>query len=293
MLAEAGIVPLNGWISDYPMTPQIIGQLNDSLVKAAAGNKIPMTVQEATQRLYVLIAELNLAAPAGTGTAAPAAQANPNYVDEYYYDQGPPVVTYYPPPVDYAYLYDWVPYPVVWFGFSFPGFFICHNFTTTVIVTNTRLVTRTGIVTNRIINPVTRTVARVDPVVRTSTGTIRSETALRTENGRMFKTFADMRQGINMADVSAMRPGTLTDAAIKTERFGSSGARQGAEAIVSRRAPTANSGMIGGFSTFRGQRHFATTQAPARSLRSVSPPVMHRGFAPMRPSFGSGWHGRG
>ena len=141
MLAEAGIEPLNGWISDYPMTPQIIGQLNDSLVKAAAGINIPMTVQEATQRLYVLSAGLNLAAPAGPGTAAPAAQANPDYVDEYYYDQGPPVVTYYPPPVDYAYLYDWVPYPVVWFGFSFPGFFICHNFTTTVIVTNTRLVT--------------------------------------------------------------------------------------------------------------------------------------------------------
>jgi len=290
MLAQEGIEPLNGWISDYPMTPQIIGQLNDSLVKAAAGNRIPITAQEATQRLYVLTAELNLAAPAGPSSAAPAAQANPNYVDEYYYYQGPPVVTYYPPPVDYAYLYDWVPYPVVWFGFSFPGFFICHNFTTTVIVTNTRLVTRTGIVTNRIINPDTRTVVRVDPVVRTSTGTIRPETALRTENDEMFKTFADVRQGVNMAGVSAMRPGTLTNAALKTQGFRYSGARESAQAIVTRSDLAANSHIASGFSS---RRQIAAPAAPARTFRPVAPPVMHRGFAPMRPSSGNGWHGRG
>ena len=30
MLAKAGVLPVNGWISDYPVTPEIIGQLNDS-----------------------------------------------------------------------------------------------------------------------------------------------------------------------------------------------------------------------------------------------------------------------
>ena len=35
MLARAGVSPLNGWISDYPMTPEIIGQLGDSITAAA------------------------------------------------------------------------------------------------------------------------------------------------------------------------------------------------------------------------------------------------------------------
>src|SRR6266508_604571 len=30
MLARAGVSPMNGWISDYPITPQIIGQIGDS-----------------------------------------------------------------------------------------------------------------------------------------------------------------------------------------------------------------------------------------------------------------------
>ncbi len=292
-LAKAGISPLNGWISDYPMTPQIIGQVKDSIAKAAAESKVPMTAAEATKRLYFLTAQLNLATPAGPGTTAPAAQANPKYVDQYYYDQGPPIVTYYPPPVYYAYLYDWVPFPVFWFGFWFPGFFICHNFTTTVIVTNTAFVTRTAIVSNRFINPVTRTVVVVDPVVRTSTGAIRPVTALRTGSGQMFRTVSDMRQGINMAGASAVRQETFTNTAIKTGGFRSPEAMKSAEALVSRSVQATNSRMVSGMSTFRSQRQFATTAVPARQFIPVAPPVMRMGPPIMRAPFVSGGHGRG
>ncbi|HYS42862.1 MAG TPA: hypothetical protein VEM32_02675, partial [Geobacteraceae bacterium] len=34
-LGEAGIVPRNGWIADYPVTPDIIGELNTSVSDAA------------------------------------------------------------------------------------------------------------------------------------------------------------------------------------------------------------------------------------------------------------------
>ena len=48
--------------------------------------------------------------------------------EEYYEDYGPPIVTYYPPPWQYAYLYDWVPSPFWWRGIGFGGFFILGDF---------------------------------------------------------------------------------------------------------------------------------------------------------------------
>src|SRR5208337_3787364 len=185
MLVRAGVSPLNGWIPDYPMTPEIIGQVADSIAAAAGEGKLLMNAGDATTVLYSLASQMNLPAPAGPGAgAAPEVQSNPTVVNNYYYDEGPPIISYYPPPVDYVYLYDWVPYPVVWFGFRFPGFYICHNFTTRVIVHDGPFAGRRAIVSNRIIDPVTRTVTAIDPVVRTSTGWVRPMTALRSGNGQ-------------------------------------------------------------------------------------------------------------
>ena len=235
LLARAGVSPLNGWISDYPMTPEIIGQLGDSIAAAAGQGKLPMTAGEATKGLYHLTAQMNLRAPAGPGAGtAPEGQSNPTVVNNYYYDQGPPVISYYPPPADYVYLYDWVPYPSFWFGFWFPGFFICHNFTTTVVVTNTAFVSRTAIVSNRIINPVTRTVTVVDPVVRTSRGTVQPMTALRTGGGQLFRTVTDMRRGVTLSGVSAVRTGTAVSGSAAGGGFRTLEARKGAQAIYSR-----------------------------------------------------------
>ena len=68
----------------------------------------------------------------GGATEAPGPQyrANPNPEDinDYYYEQGPPLVTYYAPPDPYYYLYSWVPYPFWSTGFYFPGFFVLNNF---------------------------------------------------------------------------------------------------------------------------------------------------------------------
>jgi hypothetical protein len=56
------------------------------------------------------------------------ANLNPEDLDNYYYEQGPPVVTYYEPPEPYYYLYSWVPYPFWSTDFYFPGFFVLNNF---------------------------------------------------------------------------------------------------------------------------------------------------------------------
>src|SRR5574342_877608 len=60
MLAKAGVSPLNGWISDYPVTPEIVGQLGDSITAAANQGKLPMTAGDATNGLYSLAGETNL-----------------------------------------------------------------------------------------------------------------------------------------------------------------------------------------------------------------------------------------
>ncbi len=271
MLAKVGIVPLNGWLSDYPVTPEIVGQLHESIAKAAADGKLPMNTDEATRGLYSLTAEMNLPTPAGPGSAptegAPSAppSTNPAVVNNYYYDQGPPVITYYPPPYDYAYLYAWVPYPVFWFGFWFPGFFICHNFTTVVVSApfGHADVGRRRIVTNRVIDPVTRRVAVVDPVTRTSGGSVRPATTLRTGSGRTFTTLADVRRE-PIAGSSGPRNGTA-----ETRRSWSPEARMSAGAIYSRSVQGMRSGSLReGMMTRGSERSFVSPNASGRAYGS-------------------------
>lgn len=324
MLAKAGVVPVNGWISDYPVTPEIIAQLKDSITKAADDGKLPMSSGEATKGLYYLTKQLNLPVPAGPGSSgtSPSAETNPTVVNNYYYNEGPPIVTYYPPPADYLYLYDWVPFPVFWFGFWFPGFFICHNFTTVVVtpfvVTNPVFVTRRAIVSNVIINPVTRTVAVIDPVVRTSRGAVQPITALRTGDGRMFSTVADLRRGTSMSGVSAVRSESTFNAALtRSGSFSSPAARKSAQSIYTRntQAMSSRRGPENGIT--RGNSHFAASgsgasartfrspatrgtgestrafAAPRPAVRSFNGPVPRGSHAPMRWFNGNGWRGRG
>ena len=76
------------------------------------------------------------------------------------------MVTYYPPPSDYYYLYAWVPYPFWCSGFYFPGFFFLNDFDTIVVVNHHGHHGHHKI-TNHFINPTTHTVTRVDPVSHT------------------------------------------------------------------------------------------------------------------------------
>ncbi len=284
MLAKAGVVPVNGWLSDYPVTPEIVGQLHEAIAKAAADGKLPMNTDEASRGLNSLTAEMNLPAPAGPGVgpaegaAPPASQppASPTVVNNYYYDQGPPVITYYPPPDDYVYLYDWVPYPVFWFGFWFPGFFICHDFTTVVVVNqpffdHDRDFGRRRIVTNRVIDPVTRRVAVVDPVTRTGSGTVRPVTALRNESGRTFTTLTEFRRDAGSAGMRRSFPAGSTG----TGRAWSSEARRSAGAIYSRSIQDSRSGAVRERVQAGGSERQSFSSS-GRSGRSATPPSWGR-----------------
>jgi len=135
-LGQAGIIPRNGWIADYPVTPDILGELQQSVGAAAADGKIALDKGEALSRLDAVAAELSLGIKPQTSVSVgevPSEEVaqdypNPAVINNYYQEEGPPIVTYYAPPPDYYYLYGWIPFPFWCAGFWFPGYFILHDF---------------------------------------------------------------------------------------------------------------------------------------------------------------------
>jgi len=129
-LGNLGITPRNGWIADYPVTPDVIAELQKSVGDVANSGRLPMNREEALQRFNDLTAEFSLPNTPSAGSRPQAQPPSPDstVINNYYYDQGPPVITYYAPPPDYSYLYAWVPCPFLYSGFWFPGFYILHDF---------------------------------------------------------------------------------------------------------------------------------------------------------------------
>ncbi len=162
-LTAAGIAPRNGWIADYPVTPDIISEVRDSAAEAARSGRIAMEEDTAFRSVLRILYEMGLPirvagtrkedAPAqatgkryadsGAGYESTPPEENNSYapegeppaydspettVEEYYYDYGPPVVSYYVPPWDYAYLYSWVPWPFWWGSTWFGGYFVLNDF---------------------------------------------------------------------------------------------------------------------------------------------------------------------
>jgi hypothetical protein len=170
MLVSVGIAPRNGWIADYPVTPDIIGELQNAIGDAAESNRLPMGRDDAFEAFHYLTVELGLPVMADTtGKTAEYTQpidyskyTDPTVINDYYYNEGPPVVTYYPPPWDYYYLYAWVPSPFWFSGFFFPGFFVLNDFNRVIIV-NRNVHKR---ICNHTFDPRTRRFGRINPATR-------------------------------------------------------------------------------------------------------------------------------
>lgn len=298
LLSSAGVIPLNGWISDYPVTPEILGQLQDAAARAASEGRLSMTAEEATKRLHGLASQMYLPVPAGPGSKAAVAPKAPEQPDiyNYYTGYGPPIITYYPPPPAYFYLYAWVPYPVWWYGYWYPGFYMCNNFSTIIYVDS-----RPVYVRNRYVDPMTRRVVRVEPVVRAPGGTVRPLTVLRTNDGKTYRNIREMRKGIVYGDVHKDSRGTHTSRPPGAGGFRSLDDRRNAQDIYRRsieRQGTADhvgrsvgdekhrspQGAAGGFSTvpqWSDPRSYErrsgdidrSTGSPGRSQRSYDYPA--------------------
>jgi len=144
-LVSINISPRNGWISDYPMTPDIIAEIRDSAARSVSSGNLQISETNAAGIVDKVSVAMNLPVkyagetygyesssqyrlPAAAPPPRDSEYVEPYAVEDYYNDNEPPVVTYYPPPYGYAYLYDWVPDPFWWDGFGFGGFFILGDF---------------------------------------------------------------------------------------------------------------------------------------------------------------------
>ncbi|MEJ2728004.1 MAG: hypothetical protein P8185_05755 [Deltaproteobacteria bacterium] len=168
MLSSSGIAPDNGWIADYPVTPAIIGQLQNSIQAAIDSGKLAMSRDSALAALQTVSDDFSLnIVVAGAGSHQSAGESplgsgvyvRPSVVNNYYYDNGPPVITYYAPPSAYLFLYAWVPAPFWWGGFYFPGFFILNDFNRVIVVHHRR-----EICTNHIFDRRVHRFLLIDPV---------------------------------------------------------------------------------------------------------------------------------
>src|SRR6266568_6457673 len=103
-LGKAGIAPRNGWIADYPMTPDVVIEVRKAVSASADANRLSMNKDEALRKFKEVTAREEMAIKAYTGgnntEAIPAGTENPDpaVINNYYVTEGPPVVTYYEPP---------------------------------------------------------------------------------------------------------------------------------------------------------------------------------------------------
>jgi hypothetical protein len=166
LLGSVGIAPRNGWIADYPVTPDIVGELQVAVSDAADAGRIALGRDEALRRFADVNGETGLGvvpyAGSPTGEALPSVgYPNPGVSDDYYAIEGPPVVTYYAPPPNFNYLYAWVPYPFSCAGFFYPGFFVLHDFHRPILVHHQRF-----FVSNHFNDIASHRVFRIDPEKR-------------------------------------------------------------------------------------------------------------------------------
>ncbi|HYA85507.1 MAG TPA: hypothetical protein VEI57_00365 [Nitrospirota bacterium] len=190
-LSSIGISPQNGWIADYPVTPDVIGELQTSINAAADSGKLSLGKDAAMSAFQDVVTRNKMAVktalPPFPNETPGLNYPEPTGLNDYYTTEGPPVVTYYAPPPDYAYLYTWVPYPFWWSDFWYPGFFVLVDFA--VRVHGHGHLHRHGeFISNHYHDPRTGKMVRVDPTNRSRGGTF-------TETGDMRRASPSVQKG--------------------------------------------------------------------------------------------------
>jgi hypothetical protein len=219
-------MPKNGWIADYPVTPDIIDELYIAVRDAAASNKIPMSADVALQRLSDVISQAGLSVATQSGGKTYTAQKPGTYVspsstiiNNYYQDEGPPTVTYYAPPPDYYYMYGWVPFTFWSAGIWFPGFFILNDFHRTVFIDN-----RVVFVSNHFNEFRRHRIVRIDPAARfngssiSSTGVIHTRRGVSVAGPRRDRAIINEPRRHNISNIGTVRSPARSDVVVGTPR---------------------------------------------------------------------------
>jgi len=104
-LASVGIAPRQGWIADYPLTPDVIRELENAIGVAADSGKIAMNRDEAMRVFQELIADIESQSP--TVEPSPGRQLGPEPNSNLYYPHSLP-------PYYGGYHRFYYPYPPYW-----------------------------------------------------------------------------------------------------------------------------------------------------------------------------------
>jgi hypothetical protein len=120
MLASVGIAPRNGWIADYPLTPDIIGELRNAIGVALDSGRLAMKKDEAMMAVQVLVDNQWRQPVAPDEEQARQYGEYPPAVYEGY--EGGYEPHYYPYPYYYGGYYYPYPYPYFRGGFVIRGF---------------------------------------------------------------------------------------------------------------------------------------------------------------------------
>ena len=295
-LAAAGVAPVSRWIADYPVTPDILGELEAAVADAAKAGRLAASEEEALFVFQEVAAGFGLAvaaAPQKGDLQEEPPRTYPSYADpavihHHYYNMGPPVVTYYPPPRDYFYLYAWVPYPFYWHSFRFPGFFILHDFNRVVFVRHRTV----KVVTNHVFVPRTRKVVIVDHRRRTRGKVF--EDRQRFSDRRRFDSIEARRGARSIVERSRSRE-RFRDSSRAVESRGPSGRPSGVQRPESRRKGTAFTSRGPGAGTSRsGRTESFNRPSTGRPLESRSEAFSgNRGVRSFnRPDVSTGQSGR-
>jgi hypothetical protein len=62
LLSSLSVQPRNGWIADFPVTPNILGEVQKSVAEAAEAKKLPMEKEESLTAFQSLLSEEGLSA---------------------------------------------------------------------------------------------------------------------------------------------------------------------------------------------------------------------------------------
>jgi hypothetical protein len=129
LLLAAGIAPSNGWISEYPVTPSLLAELQEAISVAADNAMISLPKPDALNVFWSVVNEFGLSV---TINQPPQQAPLPPQPDEgamqTIYATDPPIYTYYDPPIMYLALYAWMPGFVWYGGYFWPGYWMLRDF---------------------------------------------------------------------------------------------------------------------------------------------------------------------
>jgi len=118
ILASVGILPKKGWIADYPLTPVVIGELENAIGEAANSGKIAMNRDEAMKVFHDLIMDIQ----GQSAQVEPHAGWQP-YTEPYYYPRFYAYPYYYPYSFSFYYPYPYYRGYYGYYGFPRPFYY--------------------------------------------------------------------------------------------------------------------------------------------------------------------------